>query len=253
MIKLAKIPTNAPKKVGKEAIKKITKDLVKQLGELQHILYAQKKYSVLVVLQGMDATGKDGAARKVFAKCSHTGVRVESFKKPTEEELAHDFLWRIHQCTPEKGMVQIFNRSHYEDVVIQKVHKWINEERVSKRLQAINAFEELLQFDNDTVVIKFYMHISQERQMEKLQERINDPSKNWKHNESDWEETKLWDEYLKSYENAINKSKIPWHIVPVDQRWYRDYYIAKIMVETLTALNLKLPVLPNKELLEENG
>jgi len=141
----------------------------------------------------------------------------------------------------------IFNRSHYEDILIQRVHKWINEERVDKRMKAINAFEELLEFDNNTKVLKFYMHISSERQQEKLQERIDDPAKNWKHKAADWDENDLWDDYMKSYEYAINNSNIQWNIVPCDKRYYRNYIIAKIVLEALEAMNPQLPVLDKSD------
>lgn len=241
MIKLSEISTRSPESLSKKEAKKVTKENCKRIGELQHILYAEEKHSVLVILQGMDASGKDGAVRNVFRYCSPTGIDVYGFKKPTEEEFEHDFLWRVHKKVPKKGMVQIFNRSHYEDILIQRVHKWIDEVKVEKRMAAINAFEELLQFDNNTVIFKFYMHLSQDQQKLELKERLEDPSKYWKHNPGDWEEAKLWDEYMKCYEYAINNSTVPWHIIPVDQRWYRDYLISKIMVETLEKLNMKLP------------
>ncbi len=191
----------------------------------------------------MDSSGKDGATANVFSRCSPAGVGFQAFKKPSDEEFAHDFLWRVHKAAPAKGQIKIFNRSHYEDILIQRVHGWIDEERVTKRINAINAFEELLEFDNNTKVLKFYMHLSHERQGEKLQERIDDPDKNWKHNEGDWEERKLWDKYRECYEDAINRSSIPWSIVPVDSRWYRDYVIAKKVADTLEGLNMSFPVL----------
>ncbi|MBP7183958.1 MAG: polyphosphate kinase [Saprospiraceae bacterium] len=245
-IVLSEISTRAPKKLDKDEIEEKTKKITKQISHLQHLLYAEKKQSLLVIFQGMDASGKDGATKNVFEGCSPVGIYVEAFKKPTDEEMAHDFLWRIHKVTPAKGMIQIFNRSHYEDVIIQRVNNWITEDRVEKRIEAINAFEKLLQFDNNTTILKFYMHISKDKQLEKLQERIDDPSKNWKHNESDWKERESWDKYMDAYENAINKSAIQWHIAPVDQRWYRDYFIAKIVLETLEQMNPKAPILLQK-------
>lgn len=218
--------------------------MVQRIGELQRMMYAEKKHSLLVIFQGMDAAGKDGATRKVFRECSPTGINAYSFKKPTEKEFGHDFLWRVHKEAPEKGYIQVFNRSHYEDILIQRVHKWIDEDRVKKRMDAINAFEELLVFDNNTTVMKFYMHISPDRQKEKLQERIDDPTKNWKHNDNDWKERELWDEYRRCYEDVINWSSIPWIIAPVDQRWYRDHFIAKKVLKKMESLNMKLPVLP---------
>ena len=241
MIKLSKISTDAPDNVREKDIKKETEDLVKRLGDLQERLYAEKKHAVLVVLQGMDASGKDGAAHKVFDNCRITGMTYHAFKKPTEEEFAHDFLWRVHKVAPGKGMIAIFNRSHYEDILIQRVHGWIDEKRVEQRMRAINAFEELLAFDNDTHIFKFYMHISKDEQEVQLRQRTDDPEKYWKHNPGDWEERKLWDKYMEAYEYAINNSSIPWHICPVDQRWYRDYFIAKTIVEALEKLHMEYP------------
>lgn len=241
MIKLNKIPTTAPEGASKKDYKEKTKALVERLGALQHLMYAQGKYSAVVILQGMDASGKDGAVRNVFDACSVAGLNLVSFKKPTEEEFAHDFLWRVHKVVPQKGMMTIFNRSHYEDILIQSVHGWIDQERVDMRMRAINAFEELLLKDNNTQVFKFYMHLSKEEQEVQLMERKEDPEKFWKHNDGDWEERKHWDKYMDAYEYAINNSVIPWHICPVDNRWYRDYFIAKVLVEHLEQLNMKLP------------
>jgi PPK2 family polyphosphate:nucleotide phosphotransferase len=244
MISLSSMDTSAPKGLEKEDVKAKTAKLVKRLGELQNILYAQNKYSMLIILQGMDASGKDGAVRNVFHQCTIAGLDLVSYKKPTEEEFAHDFLWRVHRWVPRKGMTTIFNRSHYEDILIQRVHGWIDLERVEKRMAAINAFEDLVQFDNNTLIFKFYMHISQEEQGIQLQQRIDDPSKFWKHNDSDWEERKLWDKYMEAYEYAINNSTTPWYICPVDKRWYRDYFMAKTIVAALEKLDLKLPTSP---------
>ncbi len=243
MIKLSEISTRPPKGYDKNETKEKTRDLAKRISELQEVMYAEGKHSLLVIFQGMDSSGKDGSTHAAFGRCSPAGVRFHAFKKPTDEEFAHDFLWRAHKQVPAKGEIVVFNRSHYEDILIQRVHQWIDEEHVTKRINAINAFEELLQFDNNTTILKFYMHLSHERQGEKLQERIDDPSKNWKHNPGDWEERKLWDKYRVAYEDAINRSTVPWHIVPVDSRSYRNYCITKIICETMESLNMKLPVL----------
>lgn len=241
MIKLSKISCDPPKNIDKDDLEAATKRLVERLGELQKMLMANKKHAVLVVLQGMDGSGKDGAVENVFDKCTASGVSVTAFKKPSDEEFAHDFLWRIHKNAPEKGQIRIFVRSHYEDILIQSVHGWIDAERTKKRMAAINAFEELLAFDNNTLVLKFMLHISPEEQKEQLQERIDDPEKHWKHNPGDWEELKLWKKYEAAYEFALNNSVIPWTVVPVDKRWYRDYIVAKKMVEELEKLNMKWP------------
>ncbi|MBK9103025.1 MAG: polyphosphate kinase [Saprospiraceae bacterium] len=241
MIKLKEIPTKAPKGLEKEDIKRKTDRMARRIGHLQHIMYAEKKHNFLVVFQGMDASGKDGATRKVFAYCNPTGIKAFPFRKPTEEEFAHDFLWRINKQVPAKGMIQVFIRSHYEDVLIQRVHKWIDEETVNDRITAINEWEKHLERDNDTTILKFYMHISPERQKEKLQERIDDPGKQWKHNDADWKEADLWKEYMSAYEDAINRSDVPWIVTPVDQRWYRDYFIAEQVLKEMEALQMKLP------------
>jgi PPK2 family polyphosphate:nucleotide phosphotransferase len=243
MIKIKDLPTDPPAHLDRKEIEAQTKKLTKRLAELQYLLRAQGKYSVLVVLQGMDGSGKDGAATKVFKYCQPAAIHSYSFKKPSDEEFAHDFLWRVHKQAPEKGIIKVFNRSHYEDILIQRVHKWISEERVEKRMQAINAFEELLEFDNNTLVLKFFLNISHEQQALELQERIDEPEKHWKHNEGDWKEREHWDEYMKCYEYILNESKIPWTVVPVDSRWYRNYVIAKKMVEALEALDMQYPPL----------
>lgn len=243
MIKLKDISTKPPKDADKGDLKKQTKDYVERLGELQRLLRAERKHSILVIFQGMDASGKDGAVYKVFRDCSHNDVMTYSFKKPTEEEFAHDFLWRVHKLTPGKGQIVVFNRSHYEDVLIQRVHGWISEDHVQKRMNSIDAFEELLQYDNNTLVMKFFLHISYDQQAEELQERIDEPEKHYKHNSGDWEQRKHWDKYMECYEDVLNKSKVPWHIVPVDSRWYRDYIISKTLVEALEGLGMEYPPL----------
>lgn len=241
MIKLSEIPTSPPEGYNKNETKEKTKVLAKRIGELQEIFYAEKNRSLLVIFQGMDSSGKDGATRKVFNRCSPAGTSCYSFKKPTDKEFSHDFLWRVHQEVPSKGEIKIFNRSHYEDILIQRVYGWIDESQVSNRMAAINAFEQLLVQDNNTAILKFYLHQSFERQGEKLQERIDNPEKHWKHNPGDWEERKHWHKYMRCYEDAINRSKIPWHIIPVDARPYRSYAIAAIVAETLESFNLKFP------------
>jgi len=245
-IKIKDLKTKALKSLDKDKIKKETSKLTKQIQEEVTKMYAGKKYSLLIVLQGMDSSGKDGVSRVVFGKVSPTMVSAYSFKKPTDEEFAHDFLWRCHKQTPAKGEVKLFVRSHYEDVLIQRVHGWIDESRVNMRINAINAFEELIEKDNNTIVMKFFLNLSKERQKEKLLERIEIPEKNYKHNDGDWEERKLWDTYMDAYENVLNKSKIPWIPVPADQRWYRNYFVASKVLEQLKSLNLAYPTLEEK-------
>ena len=242
-ITLSEIPTRAPESLDKKEARKISQARFRRIAELQNKLIAEEKHSVLIILQGMDGSGKDGATKNLFSQCTPANIQVYSFKKPTDEEFAHDFLWRVHMKTPAKGNIAIFNRSHYEDILIQRVHGWITEERVQKRMEAINAFEELLQFDNNTLILKFYLHISKDQQKEELQERIDEYDKHWKHNDNDWKEREHWNEYRKAYEYAINHSKVPWHIVAVDQRWYRDYVMSEIIVNELEKLNMQYPKL----------
>jgi PPK2 family polyphosphate:nucleotide phosphotransferase len=197
---------------------------------------------VLVILQGMDASGKDGVVRKVFTSMNPQGVQVHSFKVPTTEELNHDFLWRIHHVAPQKGMIQLFNRSHYEDVLITRVHKWIDEKTVKKRMKAINDFEQLLQEHNNTRILKFYLHISPEEQHQRLEERIHNPTKQWKYNEKDFEEAKLWDDYMAAYEDCFEHcNDVPWTIVPADQNWYKEHVIANVLLKTLEKLDMQYP------------
>ncbi len=241
-IKLLDISTEPPKELKKETVKAETEELVKELDELQNLLYAENKWSVLIVLQGMDASGKDGLIRDVLGQMNPLGVKVQPFKAPTEEEMAHDFLWRIHQHAPAKGMIQVFNRSHYEDVLVQRVHKWIDEKTVYERMKAINDFERLLTEHNRTQILKFYLHISEKEQHKRLEERTEDPRKMWKYNEKDFEEAKLWKQYRKAYEDVFEHcSEIPWHIVPADSNWYKEYVVAKTLRDTLKQLKMKYP------------
>lgn len=248
MYQLAEISTKAPDNFEKKKIKEETEDILEELADLQNLLYAEGKHSVLVILQGLDASGKDGAIRNVFGRMNPQGVRVESFKQPTPEELSHDFLWRIHRYVPAKGMIQVFNRSHYEDVLVTRVHKLCNDQIAELRFIAINNFEEMLTLHNSTQILKFYLHISQEEQRERLQERLEDPTKHWKYDKKDFTESSRWDEYQRMYEDVFrNCNVIPWTIVPADQNWYKEYVIAKTLADTLKALNMKYPSLDKKE------
>lgn len=241
MAKLSSISTRAPKGFEKETTKEETKEYLKKLRELQPILFAQAKYSVLIVLQGMDASGKDGVVKSVFSGVNPMGCRVQAFKKPTAEEFSHDFLWRVHQHTPGKGMIQIFNRSHYEDILVPSVHKTIDEDKIKKRFEHINDFERLLT-EHGTIIFKFYLHISKEEQESRLEERLADKEKQWKYRDADLAEAKKWDKYMKVYEDIFAKcDTTPWHIVPSDQNWFKEYYIAKTVVEKLESLKLKYP------------
>ena len=241
-IKLSTLSTRAPKKESKDSIKKELVKLKIKLEELQNLFYAEGKHALLVVIQGMDASGKDGAVKNVFEPVNPMGCRVVPFKAPTQLEMKHDFLWRIHQNVPEKGMITIFNRSHYEDVLIQRVHKWVDEATIKQRFEQINNFEKML-VENGTIVLKFYLNVSKEEQLERLNERLSDPTKMWKHNENDLKERELWNDYMKCYDDVFEQCNkaVEWNIIPSDQNWYKEYLIAKKVVETLEALKMKFP------------
>jgi PPK2 family polyphosphate:nucleotide phosphotransferase len=244
MSALNDISTKAPKEFDKKQTKEETLKLLKELNELQNLLYAETKHSVLVILQGMDASGKDGAIKKVLGQLNPQGVIVTPFKTPTEEEMKHDFLWRVHQHTPAKGMIAVFNRSHYEDVLITRVHEWCDDATAQKRFEAINDFEELLVLHNSTQIFKFYLHISREEQQERFTDRMDDPAKQYKYNEKDFKEAELWDRYMQMYEDVFeNCSATPWTIVPADQNWYKEYIIARTLVNGLKELGMKYPQL----------
>ncbi len=241
-IKLSEISTRAPKEFDKSVTKEKTAVIIKELDELQNLLYAEGKYSILIIIQGMDASGKDGVIRNVMGNMNPQGVTVKSYKAPTAEELSHDFLWRIHHHVPQKGMIQVFNRSHYEDILITRVHKWCDDETVRKRMNAINDFEQLLINHNNTHILKFYLHVSPEEQQERLTERISNPAKMWKYNEKDFDEAKLWDIYMQMYEDCFNNCNNPeWTIVPADQNWYKEYTIATKLIDLLKSLNMHFP------------
>ncbi|MEM1357051.1 MAG: PPK2 family polyphosphate kinase [Bacteroidota bacterium] len=243
MIDLNTIPTTAPDDLDKDEARQITKKRADRIADLHAQLVAEGKHGVLIILQGMDSSGKDGAVRNVFGECSAMGLRAVSWKKPTEKEFAHDFLWRIHKEVPAKGEMVLFNRSHYEEVLIQRVHGWVDEAQVDQRFNSINAFERLLANEGNTLILKFYLHLSKDQQKEELLERVNEPDKYYKHNDGDWEEREHWDAYRAAYNDVLNRSERPWYIVPVDQRWYRDYVMSEIVVNALEELNMEWPEL----------
>jgi len=217
-----------------------------RLDRLQELLYADHTHAVLIVLQGMDTAGKDGTIRRVFEGVNPQGVRVESFKVPSDEERAHDFLWRVHARTPAKGQLTVFNRSHYEDVLITRVHDLIPRATWERRYDEINEFERTLT-DEGTIILKFYLHLSRGEQRRRLQERLDDPAKHWKFREGDVTERKFWKAYMAAYEDAItatSTSWAPWCIVPADRKWYRDLVVCRRIVETLEGLKMRFPSLP---------
>lgn len=228
---------------GKEAGLAEVEKLTARLGELQELLFAEGKHKILVVLQAMDTGGKDGTIRRVFSGVNPQGVRVASFKVPTPEELAHDYLWRVHKVVPGKGEMVIFNRSHYEDVLVVRVHNLVPPEVWEARFEQINDFERLLA-ETGTTILKFYLHIDLDQQKQRLQDRLDDPAKHWKFRLGDLKERILWPEYMEAYEDALGKtstSHAPWYVIPANRKWYRDLVIASILIETLEGLEMKFP------------
>jgi PPK2 family polyphosphate:nucleotide phosphotransferase len=220
-----------------------TKKYTERLRSLQYDLYAEGKRSLLICLQGLDAAGKDGTIDHVLGAMDPQGTRVCGFKVPSIEEASHDFLWRIEKQVPAKGEVVIFNRSHYEDVLVVRVHKMVPEEVWSNRYSLINHFEKGLAA-NGTHILKFYLHISPEEQLARFQERLDDPARQWKISEADYEERKYWKEYTRAYEDALRETSTghsPWYVIPSNNKWFRNLAISQIVVEKLVSLNLKLP------------
>lgn len=237
---LKKIKTKAPKGVDKETIQKKTAKLYVKLEKLHKTMRAESKHSLLIVLQGMDASGKDSTVDKLYNGLYPMAVNVHSFKAPNEFEASKDYLWRVHNLMPSKGNIEIFNRSHYEDILVPTVHKLLPDNVINKRYYHINRFEGML-VDNDTHVIKFYLHISKEEQTIRFKERATSLEKMWKYNSNDLSEAKLWDKYMKVYEDIFTHSTFEWNVIPADNKWYRDYLIAKVLVEKLESLKMKYP------------
>jgi len=226
-----------------EAAKAQLDVIVERIDELQERMYAEGKKGLLVVLQAMDAGGKDSTIRKVFGGLNPQGVVVSSFKAPSKIELAHDYLWRIHQRAPGKGYIGLFNRSHYEDVLIVRVHGWASPETIEKRYDHINAFEKLLA-DEGTKVVKIMLHISKEYQLERFRRRLKRPDKHWKFNPDDLKERELWDGYMRAFEIALERcstEQAPWYVIPAEARWFRDVAVAQLIHDTLEAMNPQYP------------
>ncbi|MES1243820.1 MAG: polyphosphate kinase 2 family protein [Acidobacteriota bacterium] len=230
-------------KGGKDDTQEIFDRLNDRLEELQEMLWAEGRHKLLVVLQGMDTSGKDGTIRHVFDGVNPLGVRVASFKAPTPEELAHDFLWRVHPLVPGKGEMVIFNRSHYEDVLAARVRGFVPPAVWKQRYGQINDFEALLA-DTGTTILKFFLHIDAGEQKERLQERLDDPTKRWKFRKGDLEDRRLWDEYTAAYEDLLSRTSTkhaPWYVVPSNRKWYRNLVVASVIVEALEKLRLAYP------------
>lgn len=231
---------------GKAKAKAETAKLIAKLDGLQERLYANATRSLLIVLQGMDTSGKDGTIKSVMSGVNPQGCKVAAFKSPSKDELAHDFLWRVHREAPPKGYIGIFNRSHYEDVLIARVHGWVTDKVVKRRFNQIKEFEELLN-ESGTKVLKFFLHISKNEQKERLEARIADPEKRWKWNSGDLEERKLWGEYQKAFEDVIaatSTDEAPWYVVPANRKWYRNLLVANCVVNALEDMKLKTPPVP---------
>jgi len=232
---------------GKEKAKAVAAQLISRLDEMQERLYANGDRAVLIVFQGMDTSGKDGTIKSVMSGVNPQGCKVVSFKAPSPEELGHDFLWRVHQKAPSKGQIGIFNRSHYEDVLITRVHGLVSDKIVKQRFNQIKEFEEMLH-ENGTTILKFFLHISKDEQKTRLEERIRNPEKRWKFNEGDLEERKLWKSYMEAFEDmmaATSTDHAPWYVVPANRKWYRNLVVADRVVDALEDMKLKTPPAPS--------
>lgn len=221
-------------------------EMATEINRLQDILHAEGKRKLLLVIQGMDASGKDGTVKHVFSECDPLGIRLASFKAPSSEELAHDYLWRVHQQVPRAGELVIFNRSHYEDVLIVKVHQWIDDKESKQRYQQIRDFEKLL-VETGTTIIKCFLHISPEEQKVRFEERLNDPTKVWKFNPNDLKERAMWDDYMRAYEKAMEETsteEAPWYVIPADSKTNRNLLISHILLQTLQSMDLQYPLKP---------
>ncbi len=227
----------------KDALDPAMDDLAKRLDQLQRALGAENRRALLVVFQGRDAAGKDGTIRRVFRGLNPSYCTVTSFKRPAGPEVRHDYLWRVHQALPPKGCIGVFNRSHYEDVLAARIHRLVPEAVWSKRFDHLNDFERMLS-DEGTVIRKFFLHVSREKQRERLEERLQDPSKNWKFEAADLEERALWDQYTEAYEDVLSRcstARAPWFVVPADHNKVRDYLVLEVLVQTLEEMNPEFP------------
>lgn len=239
---LNKISTLPMEKITEDEVQKGNGRLVDKLSKIQNKLFAQRKYSVLIVLQGMDTSGKDSAVKHVFSGVNPAGCRVKSFKKPTEEEIAHHFLWRVSKECPEKGMIQIFNRSHYEEIIVPMVNKSESAELIKERCNEINIFERGL-LKNNTIIFKFYLHVSHEEQLRRLEARKTDEHKRWKYQKEDLIAVRRHEEYKKAYQFVIDNcsKEVPWQVIPSDKKWYKDYYILNAITKELDRFDIHYP------------
>lgn len=244
--KIADFPSFDKTLVKKQTREK-TEEMLKEIGKLQYKMYGQNKYSLLIIFQGIDASGKDGVTKDILEFCNAVGIKIHSFKKPSDDEFAHDFLKRVHEVTPGRGEMQIFVRSHYEDILVPSVEKYIPDDVIEMRYEHINNFEKLVE-SNNTRILKFFLHVSKEAQKERLMERIESKKKHWKHKDGDWDIREKFDDYMEIYDKVINRcNKIPWHIVPADKNWQKTYYVARVLLKTLKELDLKWPELVSEK------
>ena len=243
-VRLGKIdPDFTGKNVSRQEGKNATARQVERIARLQYLLYADASQALLIVLQGLDAAGKDGLIRHLFSGVNPQGVAVASFKTPTQREAAHDFLWRIHRAAPAKGDIAIYNRSHYEDVLITRVHKLVPHSVWSKRYDLINDFEKILS-DNGTRILKFYLHISAEEQLERFKARLDNPTRQWKISEADYTEREFWPRYIEAYEEALERTSTkhaPWYVIPSNKKWFRNIAVSQIIADTMDDMELTLP------------
>jgi PPK2 family polyphosphate:nucleotide phosphotransferase len=243
-VQISRLPTDSDgSETEKDGAKKLTDEHVKRIDALQEVLYAQSEHAVLIVLQAMDAGGKDSTIRDVFELLNPQGVNVASFKVPTPLELSHDYLWRYHMQCPPKGHITIFNRSHYESVLVERVREIVPKDVWRRRYEEINAFERMLAAEG-TVILKFFLHISRKEQAERFRDRLEEPKKWWKFNENDLVERRLWDEYQAAFEDVLNQCSTPWapwYAIPADQKWYRNLQVSQVVRKRLEALDLQYP------------
>ena len=243
-VRLARIdPGDTGKHADEETARATLARDIEQLAKLQDVLYAERRHAVLIVLQGMDTSGKDGTVKHVMSGVNPSGCEVVPFKVPTEEEAAHDFLWRAHRAAPRRGHITIFNRSHYEDVLVARVHRTVPRSVLKQRYHQINVFERILA-ENGTLILKFFLHISKAEQRRRLRERLEDPDKNWKFSEGDLKERALWNGYMAAYEKLLSRCSTdcaPWYVIPADHKWYRNLAVASVLVDAITDLRPRYP------------
>lgn len=245
-IKLKDQNTKEPKGWNKQEVKRENSALLEEIYSYQRKLYAEGKRALLIVMQGMDAAGKDGLTRNLFSLASPAWTEVQSFKKPTENEIAHHYLWRVSKVLPKKGNIGVFNRSHYEDILVPSVYGYLNKNSVQKRYEHINNFEKML-VDEGIEVLKFYLNVSYDKQEEKLIERTQNPEKFWKHSDGDWDTRENWDAFMNVYEDIFDKcDAIPWHVIPSDKNWVKLNFAAKIVLDKLKEMHPQLPDLDSE-------